>query len=246
MAVNRPEKDGKGKTLVIIPAYNEENNIGPVVSAVKKLSFHPDILVVDDGSVDHTADNARIAGASVMSLPFNLGYGAALQTGFKYSVRMGYGYAIQMDADSQHDAASILDLKSAIEEGAADVIIGSRFLEDPDYPIRFTKKAGLAIFRIIVRVITSKRVTDPTSGFRALNRRALELYCGMYPSDFPDADIIIATHLSGLRIAEIPVKIYPKDSGKSMHSGFKPFYYIYKMFLSMLVTMLRRYPEKRP
>jgi glycosyltransferase involved in cell wall biosynthesis len=244
--MERTEKDGKGKALVIIPAYNEEKNIGSVVSAIRKLSFHPDIIVVDDGSVDHTADNAQAAGAIVISLPFNLGYGAALQTGFKYSVRKGYDYAVQMDADSQHEAASILDLKSAIEKDVADVIIGSRFLEDPDYPLGFARRAGLAIFRIIVSIITAQQVTDPTSGFRALNRRALELYCGMYPSDFPDADIIIATYLSGLRIAEIPVKIYPNHFGKSMHSGFKPFYYIYKMFLSMLVTMLRRYPEKRP
>lgn len=235
---------GTNEALVIIPAFNEEKNISLVIEAIKRLPFHLEILVVDDGSSDYTAQNAKKSGAIIISLPFNLGYGAALQTGFKYAVYKNYEYIIHMDADGQHEVRSIIDLKSEIEEGRSDIVIGSRFLEDPNYSVVFSRRIGIMIFRFIIKLITKQNITDPTSGFQALNRKAFELYSHIYPSDFPDADIIIASYLSGLKIVEIPVKIFPKHFGKSIHSGFKPIYYIYKMFLSILVTILRRYPEK--
>ena len=230
------------EVLVIIPAFNEEKNISLIIEDIKRLPFHLEILVVNDGSNDYTAEYAKKAGAIVISLPFNLGYGVAIQTGFKYALYKNYKFIIHMDADGQHEVRSIIDLKKEIEEGKADIIIGSRFLKNPNYPLVFFKSIGIKIFRFIVKLITKQNITDPTSGFQALNRKAFELYSYIYPSDFPDTDIIIASYLLGLKIAEIPVKIYPKHFGKSMHSGFKPVYYIYKMFLSILVTILRKYP----
>ncbi len=230
--------------LTVIPAFNEELHISDVVSGVRALSLPLDILVVDDGSTDGTVRAARDAGASVISLPFNVGYGGALQTGFKYALRNGYDYLIHLDGDGQHDPESIGLLLEEIKNNGADIVVGSRFLEDPDYRCDTARRIGIAIFRMIAKLTTGRTITDPTSGFQALNRKAFEFYSHEYPSDFPDTDVIITSHRAHFDIKEIPVKIHPSMSGKSMHSGLAPFYYVFKMFLSICVTLLRKRPKK--
>lgn len=231
------------KTLIITPAFNEEKNIANVISDILNLSHLTNILVVDDGSTDTTAHVSKQTGANVISLPFNMGYGAALQTGFKYAFKNKYNYVVHMDADGQHEPRSIKTLLDEIRKEEVDIVIGSRFLDNPDYPLDFLRKIGIAIFKVIIKLFTKQEITDPTSGFQALNRKAFEFYSNIYPSDFPDADVIISSHLARLKIKEIPVKFYPKPFGKSMHSGIKPFYYAFKMFLSIFVTLLRKKPE---
>lgn len=235
------------KILIVVPACNEEESIGRVVTDVKRVVPSADVLVVDDGSVDGTRKTANQEGASVISLPFNLGYGVALQTGFKYALKRGYDYVVQMDADGQHEAKSVVDLIDEVQKGTADVILGSRFLGPATFTPPLARRLGILVFQAIVSLVVGKRISDPTSGFQALNRKVLELYStDAYPVDFPDADVLIMLHYAGLRIKEIPVVMYGKvANGKSMHSGVRPLYYVFKMFLSILVTLMRQRTGER-
>lgn len=230
------------KVIIILPAFNEEQNLPPLLQTVRKEVKEADILIVDDGSTDRTARVARKAGAMVIQLPFNMGYGAALQAGFKYALMKRYRYVVQMDADGQHDPASIKILLDEIRKEEMDVVIGSRFLElEGGYRVPLIRKMGMRLFARIASLIIGQPVTDPTSGFQALNRDAIRFYASRYyPVDYPDADVIIMLHKAGLRIKEIPVLMHVRKQGQSMHSGLKPVYYVFKMFLSMFVTLLRK------
>lgn len=230
---------------VIMPAYNEAGRIASTIAGIRKYS-NADIIVVSDGSTDNTASEARMAGAIVIELPFNLGYGAALQTGFKYALKNGYEFAVQMDADGQHDHGSIQILIEPVLKAEVDIVIGSRFLGRGDYRAPFIKRLGMFFFAVIASIITGKKVTDPTSGFQALNRKVMEFYASdSYPVDYPDTDVIIMLHRRGIKFREVPV-IMKRAVGKvSMHSGLKPFYYTFKMLLSILVTLLRSRGEGR-
>ena len=234
------------KTIIIIPAFNEAGNIKGVIECIKKEIPYADILVVDDGSIDATAAIAQKAGAEIISLPFNLGPGAALQTGFKYAFEKGYKILVRMDADGQHEPRYIDDLLSALEKDGVDVVIGSRFLGKHAYRTSFARRAGMILFGRIASVIIKQKVTDPTSGFRAMNRKVMEFFSSdLYPMDYPDADVIILLHLAGFRVKEVPVVMYPSLNKKSIHAGYKPLYYIFKMCLSILMTILREKPKKR-
>ena len=237
------------KTLVIIPAHNEANNIAPVLAEIdaarlKLATASPqaiDILVVDDRSTDETASVAARAGAAVLRLPNNLGYGGAVQSGFRYAVHFGYDFGVMMDADGQHDASYIGDLLRVVQSGEADVALGSRFLGRMEYRTTFAKRLGMSIFRTIVSRLTGRRITDPTSGFQALNRDTMAFFAtDNYPVDFPDADTILLLHFAGFRIAEVPVVMRERLSGQSMHSSWKPVYYVFKMFLAILIVLLRQ------
>lgn len=232
--------------IVVIPAYNEAGRIRQTLSGIQAVTEAP-IIVVNDGSDDSTSEEAREAGAIVLNLPFNLGYGAALQTGYQYALRKGYAaYAVQMDADGQHDPSCIMPLMHAVKKGDADVVVGSRFLGEGEYRPTVVKKIGMRFFRILASLLTRQKVTDPTSGFQALNRRAMQFYASdAYPVDFPDADVLIMLHRNGMRFREIPVKMHQSPKKKSMHSGLVPTYYLFKMILSIFVTLLReKYPQE--
>jgi glycosyltransferase involved in cell wall biosynthesis len=236
-----------GRILIVVPAFNEEENIGCVIADVRQVVPFADVLVVDDGSSDATRTIATDAGARVISLPFNLGYGVALQTGFKYALGRGYDYVVQMDADGQHEVRCVLDLIDEVRKGEADVVLGSRFLGSSSFRPTVAKRVGIFLFRNIVSLVVGEKISDPTSGFQALNREVLRLYATeAYPIDFPDADVLIMLHLAGFKVKEIPVVMYPGIvADKSMHSGFRPLYYVFKMFLSILVTLMRRGSYKR-
>ena len=224
---------------IIIPAYNEAERISATLTEIRRYS-DADIIVVSDGSADGTAKEARVLGAKVIELPFNLGYGAALQTGFKYALSKGYRFAVQMDADGQHDPSAIQALIEPVSRGHVDITLGSRFLGGGDYKAPFARRVGMILFSIIVRVVTGRKVTDPTSGFQAMNRRVMEFYASdAYPTDYPDADVIIMLHRRGFTFKEVPVIMKRLPGKVSMHSGLKPFYYTFKMLLSIFVTLLR-------
>jgi len=225
--------------VIIIPAYNETGMIGSTIQDIRKIS-HADIIVVNDGSTDNTANEARGSGAVVIDLPFNLGYGSALQTGFKYALEKGYKFAVQMDADGQHDPSSIHTLIKPVMNGEVDVVIGSRFLGDNNYKSPVIRRIGMFFFALIARIVTRKKITDPTSGYQAINRKAMELFASdVYPADYPDADVIIMLYRRGIRFTEVPVTMNRSIGNISMHSGLKPFYYTFKMLLSIFVTLLR-------
>ncbi len=226
--------------VIIVPAYNEEKTIGNVIKGIRDNIQSTDIVVINDGSTDMTENVARKSGASVINLPFNLGYGAALQTGFKYALRHGYKYAVQIDGDGQHNPSFLPSLIGEIKNGDADVIIGSRYAGGRGYDAPVLRKIGMKVFGIIASFITGQKITDPTSGFRAINDRVIRFYStDIYPVDYPDADVIIMLHQAGFRIKEMPVDMNPSLTGKSMHSGLMPIYYIFKMMLSIFVTLLR-------
>ena len=195
----------KNNIALIIPAYNESGRISFTITGIRKFT-DADIIVVNDGSSDNTAGEARVAGAIVINLPSNLGYGAALQTGFKYALDREYEFAVQMDADGQHDPLSIEALINPVLKDEFDVVIGSRFLDKGNYKAPFVRRMGMYFFGVIASVLTGRRITDPTSGFQALNRKVMEFYAsGAYPVDYPDADVIIMLHRQGFRFKEVPV-----------------------------------------
>jgi glycosyltransferase involved in cell wall biosynthesis len=230
----------KNNLAIIIPAYNEAGRIATTIAGIRKFG-NADIVVVDDGSNDSTASEARAAGARVIELPFNLGYGAALQTGFKYALDKGYEFAVQMDADGQHDPASIKTLIEPVIADEVDVTIGSRFMDKGNYKAPFVRRMGMYFFGLIASLFTGRKITDPTSGFQALNKKVMEFYASAaYPVDYPDADMIIMLHRQGFRFKEVPV-IMHNAAKRSMHGGIlNPMYYIFKMMLSIFVTLLRK------
>lgn len=234
------------KTCIVIPACNEEGRLGVVLDAIRAQGIGADVIVVDDGSHDATRGEALARGATVLSHPFNLGYGSALHTGYLYARRHGYDRVVQMDADGQHDPVSIPDLLRALDAGA-DVVIGSRY-RHPDPPATtLTRRLGSRFFAWIVTAWTGVPITDPTSGFQGLSRSALqEVAKDGFPEDYPDADVIIAHHLAGLRLAEVPVRMHPRLGGVSMHRGGRIAFYAYKMLLTLcLLRVRRRAPFRR-
>ena len=230
---------------VIIPAYNEAERIASTIADIRKF-INADIIVVNDGSTDNTVSEAKAAGAAVLDLPFNLGYGAALQTGLKYALKKGYEFTVQMDADGQHDPSAIQSLIKPVLDSEIDIAVGSRFLSGGDYKAPFFRRVGMLFFAFIASIFTGKRITDPTSGFQALNRKVME-FCASeaYPVDYPDADVIIMLHRRGIKFKEVPITMKRAVGKLSMHSGLKPFYYTFKMLLSILVTLLRNKGEGR-
>lgn len=228
------------KILVLVPAYNESPRIAEVVAHVRRSVPDYDILVVNDGSRDDTAAEAETAGATVVSHPFNMGYGVAIQTGYKYANAKGYDFLIQMDGDGQHDPDYIHHLLEPVMAGECDFTIGSRFLVETSYEPSLTRRLGMVFFRKIVSTLTGTRITDSTSGYQAFNRKVVRFFTSeVFPCDYPDADMLITLHLAGFTIQEVPVLMHANMEGKSMHSGIKPLYYIFKMLLSIFVTLLR-------
>jgi hypothetical protein len=226
--------------LVIIPAYNEAPRIAGVVAGVRAAVPAAEIAVIDDGSRDGTAATASAAGATVLRHPFNLGYGVAIQTGYKYALARGCNCLVQVDGDGQHDPASIPALLEPLRKGEADFVLGSRFLEGTSYRPPLLRRIGMALFRRIVALTIRQPISDCTSGFQAFNGEVIAFFTGdLFPCDYPDADVLISLHLAGFRIREVPVRMSASASGKSMHSGLKPLYYVFKMLLSISVTLMR-------
>jgi len=228
------------KIAVLVPAFNEALSIKRVVHKIQETNPDVDVIVINDGSSDDTESLAKQAGATVLSLAVNLGYGAALQTGYKYALRKNYDYTVQIDGDGQHDPRFVEELINKLKNGS-DVAIGSRFLGSlNDYDNPTIRELGMAFFRSLIHLFIHQRITDPTSGFQAMNRQVFEFFAKskQYPSDFPDADIIILLHYAGFEVSEVPVVMYNSETGKSMHSGFKPLYYIIKMLLSIYAVLL--------
>jgi glycosyltransferase involved in cell wall biosynthesis len=235
------------RILIVIPAYNEAGRVGAVVEDVRRTLPAADVVVVDDGSSDGTASEAAHAGAITLSLPVNSGYGAALQTGYKYGVRHRYEIVGQIDGDGQHRAEYLVKMLAVLGEDNTDVVVGSRFLDrDGHYRASLARQVGIGMFARIASWVTRQHISDPTSGFQVMRIRVARFFCSeVYPSDYPDADILILLHRTGYRVREVPVQMREPE-GRSMHSGHRSLYYVYKMFLSILVTLLRPRSQDSP
>lgn len=228
------------KLAIVIPCMNEAGRVGPVIKSVFNVFPQARVVVVDDASTDATAAEARAAGAMVLPHSCNLGYGAALETGYLYALREGFDCVLQMDGDGQHCAEELPRILKPLQEGTADLVLGSRYQgQDPAGATSPLRRLGHWSFSQILRIFTRKRFTDPTSGFQALNRRTLTLFAsGVFPCDYPDSDVILMTHLAGLQITEVPVRMKPRKGGVSMHAGLKPLYYGMKMLLAVFIVLL--------
>jgi glycosyltransferase involved in cell wall biosynthesis len=228
------------KTLIIIPAYNEEESIGYVINDIRKHLRDVDIVVVNDGSTDMTAKIAEEHGVEVITIPFNLGIGAAMQTGYIYASRMGYDVAVQFDGDGQHRADQIGALIKPIIEGTTDVVVGSRFTGESIYNQTFPRLIGVRIFAKVVSLLVGQKLTDTTSGFRAVNREVIKFYSYCYPEDYPEVEALVLLHKAGFRIAEVPSKMEERYMGKSSITPFQALYYMVKVFLSVFIDMIKR------
>jgi len=236
------------RTIAIVPAHNEEGAIGGVVDEIRAFSASIDVVVVDDGSSDATASVAAAHGAAVVSLPFNLGIGGAVQTGFKYALARGYTRAVRLDGDGQHDPAELPRLLTVLDRDGADVVTGSRFAGEAEggHQPPFPRRAGIVFFAKLVSLLTRQRVTDTTSGFQALNGRGIALFAGDYPSDYPEVEAIVLVFKHRLRLAEVPVRMREREHGESSITFLRSVYYMLKVTLALFVAMVRKYtvPEE--
>jgi glycosyltransferase involved in cell wall biosynthesis len=240
----RVGKSQSVRTLVFIPAWNEEASVAKVVADVQANLPGADILVVDDGSIDATAQRAREAGARVASLPFNQGLGAALQTGYLYALREGYEACAHLDADGQHPPGEVVRLLDEIREDNADLVIGSRYrepesAESDDYKPSLSRRIGTNVFRFILTLATRQRFTDTTSGMRAANRRVMALFSERYSPDFAEIESLQRAVRQGLRVKEVPVRMLERTGGTSFLTPLRSAFFIFKSLLVLLVGQFR-------
>jgi len=228
-------------SLAVVPAYNEEATVGDVVRAIRVHAPQFDVVVVDDGSTDATGAVAEAAGARVLRLPFNLGIGGAVQAGFTFAYENHYDYMVQVDGDGQHDPAEIATLSAAMTgPGAPDMICGSRFASPTGYVAPVSRRTGIHVFAFLLSGLLRQRVTDPTSGFRLYNRRAISLFARDYPHDYPEVEAVLMLHHHRLTMHEIPVRMFQRGGGVSSISSGKSFYYMVKVLLALFVGLGRR------
>jgi glycosyltransferase involved in cell wall biosynthesis len=232
------------RIVAVVPAYNEAEVIGRVVDEIRESDRRIDVVVVDDASSDDTAVVAEARGATVLRLPFNVGIGGAVQTGFRYAVEHDYDLAVRLDGDGQHDAREIAKLLGPVERGDADLVIGSRFVEaGGSYRPPFARRIGIRVFARLVSLLGGQRVTDTTSGFIALDRVGIDLFAREYPHDYPEVEATLIALRSGLRLTQVQVEMRERETGASSITFVRSLYYIVKVLLALLVSSLRRYPR---
>jgi len=232
------------RTLVFIPAWNEAESVAAVIAGVRERLPEADVLVVDDGSTDATAARAAEAGATVASLPFNQGLGAALQTGYLYALREGYQCCAHLDADGQHPASEVSRLLDEVAADRADLVIGSRY-RDPgpagsdDYKPTISRRIGIGVFRFFLTLATRQRFTDTTSGMRAANRRVMRLFSERYSPDFAEIESLQLAVREGLRVEEVPVRMLERVGGSSFLTPLRSAFFIFKGMIVLIVGQFR-------
>lgn len=232
--------DGQADTLVVVPAFNEQNSIVRVLREVQACLPEVDILVVNDCSTDETSAVARSFGVgSVIDLPCNLGIGGAMQTGFKYAMNAGYDYVVQIDGDGQHVPSEVVKLFQTREMCQADMVIGSRFLDVDSFGTTWCRRLGIRLFYILFRALIDEKVTDGTSGFRLYNRKALAVLARYYSSDYPEPDAIVLVKKHGLLLAEVGVEMRARTEGQSSITALQSPYYMAKVILTILFSCAR-------
>ena len=229
------------KILVIVPSYNEERSIGNVIKNLRDNFPQGDIIVVNDGSSDDTSQIVKDLGIVVIDLPYNLGIGGAMQTGFIYALENSYDVAIQFDGDGQHVAEEISKILKPHMQNGTDLVVGSRFLSETGFTSSVQRKIGSKILSFIVSSLVGKRVTDTTSGFRVYGKRAIERFSSIYPEDYPEVEALVIAHKMGLRIEEVPSRIMPRMFGKSSITTYEAVYYMVKVVLAIFVDLLKKF-----
>jgi len=229
------------RRVAIVPALNEQHALPAVIAELRAFDPGLDLVVVDDGSVDRTPDIARALGARVLRLPFNLGIGGAVQTGFRYAFENDYDLAVRVDGDGQHDAAQLGRLIAPVLAGEADIVVGSRFASDEQgYRSSRTRRIGIRLLARVVSRIVGQRVTDTTSGFQALNKHGIALFARDYPHDYPEVEATVMVFKHRLRLVEVPVTMRERGGGRSSITSLRSVYYMVKVLLAIFVGLFRR------
>jgi glycosyltransferase involved in cell wall biosynthesis len=230
------------RRVAIVPALNEAENIGRVIDELRAFDPGLDIVVVDDGSLDGTAQAAAAMGARVLRLPFNLGIGGAVQTGFRFAFENGYDIAVRVDGDGQHDPAQLDRVLAPVLNGEADIVVGSRFAATgaSGYRSSRTRRIGILLLAWVVSRIVGQRVTDTTSGFQALNREGIALFARDYPHDYPEVEATVMVFRHRLRLTEVPVEMRERAAGSSSITALRSIYYMVKVLLAIFVGLFRR------
>lgn len=241
-----PPKDQDARVLVIVPAWNEERNVGNTVAEIMRTDPSYDVVVIDDGSTDATASVAREAGAAVLPLPFNIGVGGAMKTGFTYAHRHGYARAIQVDADGQHNPADIGRVLDGLQ--FADICIGARFADVGDYTVRGPRRWAMVVLAAVVSRVAKTRLTDVTSGFRAANARAIAQYVRYYPAEYlgDTIDSLVEAVHAGLSVTQVPVAMRPRAHGKPSQNPFGAAVYLLRSVFALSLALMRGALRRRP
>jgi len=228
------------KRVAILPAYNEERNVGRVIEELQALDPGLDVVVVSDGSTDGTVDVAISRGVHVVALPYNLGIGGAVQTGFRYAWEEGYELAVRLDGDGQHDPAELRALVAPVVAGEADLAVGSRFVSGGGYRSSAARRVGIRILARVVSWIAHQRLTDTTSGFQAANRRAIGVYAADLPHDYPEVEGIVMAIKHQIRLVEVPVTMREREHGRSSIGALASIYYMVKILVALFVDLFRK------
>jgi glycosyltransferase involved in cell wall biosynthesis len=231
--------------LIIIPAFNESENILKLLESINtsiRNQMNLDVLVVNDCSIDNTSHICKRNGFNVIDLPCNLGIGGAVQTGYKYAQKNNYDIAIQVDGDGQHDPEYIHALIKPILQKKADMVIGSRYINKEGFQSTFLRRIGINYFSKLISILSNQKVTDPTSGFRASNKKVIELFSKRYPIDYPEPESIVFLKRKGLNIVELPVKMNERRGGISSINIYRSIYYVIKVSMAILIDKLRKQP----
>lgn len=225
------------KTLIIIPAYNEEGSIAAVIADIRGHVPEADIVVINDGSTDRTEEIAKASGANVLTMPYNVGIGGGMQTGYIYARRQGYDVAVQMDADGQHPAK---ELPKLIEQASRyDLVIGSRYVESTSYRSPYMRRIGMIFFSQLVTLLTRQQFTDTTSGFRAAGRKVIDLYASYYPIDYPEVESLVYLKRHGCKITEVSTEMHRRKAGRSSITPARSVYYMIKVTFSVIMSAMR-------
>lgn len=228
------------RILFIVPAYNEEKSIERVLKSIRKECPSYDIVVINDGSSDATAKIAEKNNVNVISVPFNLGIGGAVQTGLLYAQKNNYDIAIQLDADGQHKPEEVGKLINALEQDGVDMVLGSRFLDKNDYHSTFMRKLGNVIFSTLIAMVTKQLFSDSTSGFRTFNKRAINFLAQNYPADFPEPESLVILKKHGFKVKEVSVSMNERQGGQSSVTKFKAIYFMISISIAILIDWIKK------
>ena len=234
-------RKNKVKKLIIIPAYNESANIEKTVASIKANAQGFDYVIINDCSADNTRQICERNGFNIVNLPINLGIGGAVQTGYRYAYDYGYDMAVQVDGDGQHDPGFLDTMAEYLTEHNLDMVIGSRFIEKKGFQSSYTRRMGIKFFTWLIKLMTGKTITDPTSGLRMVGRNVIDLFAKDYPRDYPEPESVVAILRRNMKVEEIPVVMKAREGGVSSISLKKSVYYMIKVPLAILIERIRKY-----
>ena len=228
------------KKLVIIPAFNEEGNLEKTIRDIKENAPGFDYVIINDCSTDGTLAMCRRHGFSYLNLPVNLGIGGAVQTGYRYAYYHGYDIAVQFDGDGQHSASYLPEMVEQLEETGSDMVIGSRFITKEGFQSSSLRRLGIRYFTLLIRILTGKKITDPTSGMRMINRKLMEKFTEEYPKDYPEPESVVTILSEKHQVTEMPVIMNEREEGNSSISLRNGAYYMVKVSFAMVIARMKR------